>query len=288
MHTIGVLCALGALASWGVGDFLIQRSARKFGDTIALFYITAFGAVILLPFIWNEIIATVSNAYSLSILLITSGVILFAALFDFEALRVGKISVIEPVYAFEVLITTMLASFIIREEPSLIQFILIAGLLAGIFLVSTRSFHHLKLLHLERGVPQAILATAGMGFVNFLFGVGARETNPIMINWFTNLFLAVVMLGYILFRSKWKEMVEDWKKNKELITSVSFFDNLAWVFYAYGTTYIPIAITTTISEGYIAFAAALGLVFNREKLQLHQYLGMVLAIGSVIILSAIT
>ena len=288
MNTIGVLCALGALVSWGVGDFLIQRSARKFGDTIALFYITAFGAVILLPFIWNEIISTVSNPNSLFILLITSGIILFAALFDFEALRVGKISVIEPVYAFEVLITTMLASFIIHEEPNLLQFVLIAGLLVGIFLVSTKSFHHLKSLHLERGVPQAIFATIGMGFVNFMFGVGARETNPMMINWFTNLFLAIVMLGYILFCSRWREMIEDWKKNKELITSVSFFDNLAWVFYAYGTTYIPIAITTTISEGYIAFAAALGLVFNKEKLQPHQYLGMVLAIGSVIILSATT
>jgi drug/metabolite transporter (DMT)-like permease len=288
MNTIGVLCALGALVSWGVGDFLIQRSARKFGDTIALFFITAFGAFILLPFVWNEIIATVSSPNSLLILLITSGIILFAALFDFEALRIGKISVIEPVYAFEVLITTTLASIVIQEKPNLFQFILIAGLLIGIFLVSTKSFHHLRSIHLEKGVLQAILATIGMGFVNFLFGVGARETNPLMINWFTSLFLAIVMLGYILFRSKWREVIGDWEKNKELITSVSFFDNLAWIFYAYGTTYIPIAITTTISEGYIAFAAALGLVFNKEKLQFHQYLGMVLAIGSVIVLSAIT
>jgi len=288
MHTVGVLFALGALVSWGVGDFLIQKSARKFGDTIALFYITAFGAIILLPFIWSQLAVVFSDMRSLSILLITSIVILFAALFDFEALRIGKISVVEPIYAFEVLITTLLASIIIREEPSMLQFILIAGLLIGIFLVSTKSFHHIKSLHLEKGVPQAILATAGMGFVNFLFGVSARETNPIMINWFVNIFIVIVMLGYILFRSRWGEMIRDFKRNKELIISVSFFDNLAWVFYAYGTIYIPIAITTSISEGYIAFAAALGLVFNKEKLRPHQFFGMVLAIVSVLILSAVT
>ena len=49
----------------------------------------------------------------------------------------------------------------------------------------------------------------------------------------------------------------------------SFIDNLAWVAFAYATLYVPIAIATGISESYIALAAALGIIINKEKLKKH-------------------
>jgi drug/metabolite transporter (DMT)-like permease len=285
---IGILFALGALLSWGFGDFLIQLSARKFGDWIALFYITIAGTVFLLPFVWKELTNVFTDPKSFWLLMLVSFIILFAALFDFEALRIGKISVVEPIYAFEIVITTTLASLIIREQPNLWQSILIGSLLIGIFLVSVKSFHHLRNIHMERGVFQAILATIGMGLVNFLFGVSARETSPMMVNWFTSLFLAAITLGYLIYKSRVREIASDWRKNRKLIASMCVFDNLAWVCFAWSTLTIPIAIATSISEAYIALAAGLGLIFNKEKLKGHQVFGMILAIASVIILSAIT
>ena len=47
---MGILLAITALIAWGLGDFLIERSARKFGDWVALFYMTSFGAIVLSPF----------------------------------------------------------------------------------------------------------------------------------------------------------------------------------------------------------------------------------------------
>jgi len=48
---MGITFAFLALAAWGIGDFLIQRTARKFGAGEALFYITAVATVGLLPFV---------------------------------------------------------------------------------------------------------------------------------------------------------------------------------------------------------------------------------------------
>ena len=98
---MGILFAFIALFSWGLGDFLIQKSARKFGDWLALFYIAAFSTLALFPFIYKDLGAIFSDLKSLAFLIFDSVVILFAALFDFEAFKRGKIAVIEPVNAMD-------------------------------------------------------------------------------------------------------------------------------------------------------------------------------------------
>src|SRR3989344_3237430 len=125
---MGVLFAIIALLSWGSGDFLIQRSTRKFGDWISLFYITAIGAIILSFFVYNdlELIFTLKNFF---LLVAASILILFVALSEFEAFRVGKISVIEPILALEVLVTVALSSIILREHLNFFQTLLIIFLL---------------------------------------------------------------------------------------------------------------------------------------------------------------
>jgi len=283
---MGILLAFVALLSWGLGDFLIQRSARKFGDWVALFYITAFAAVVLFPFVYNDIARSLS-AHGV-LLWATSFVILLAGLLDFEALRIGKISVIEPIYALEIPVAAFLAAYVIHEQLSLLQIIFIATLVAGIFLVSITSFQRLKKIGAEKGVWQAVLGTIGVGAVNFLFGVGSRETSPLMINWFTSIFIALVALIYLASASRLHELGDNLKNGKALIVGVGLFDNLAWVAFAYSMLYIPIAVATGISEGYIAFAGALGLLLNKEKLRAHQWAGFVLAVVSVVLLALVT
>jgi uncharacterized membrane protein len=283
---MGILLALVALFSWGLGDFLIQKSTRRFGDWVALFYITAFGSIVLFPFVYKDIASSLSAHGAL--LLIASVVILFAGLLDFEALRIGKISVIEPMYALEIPIAAVLAAYVIHEQLSVLQIILIAILMVGIFLISTTSFNSLKKIRAERGVWQALFATVGIGVVNFLFGVGARETSPFMINWFTSVFIAIVALVYLTSTSQMKDISDSLKGEKLLILGVSFFDNLAWVAFSYAMLFIPIAIATGISEGYIAFAGTLGLAFNKERLGRHQWIGFSLVIISIVLLALIT
>ena len=44
-----ILLAFGAMISWGIGDFLIQKSTRKIGDIESLAWIGIIGSIILLP-----------------------------------------------------------------------------------------------------------------------------------------------------------------------------------------------------------------------------------------------
>jgi drug/metabolite transporter (DMT)-like permease len=283
---MGILLAFTAMLAWGVGDFLIQKSTRKFGDWIALFYITAFGSIVLFPFVYQEIAAAVSVHAVL--LFIASFVVLGAALLDFEAFRVGKISVVEPMYALEIPTVATLAAYIIHERLSIPQIFFVTILIIGIFLISIRNFDYFKNFKPEKGIWYALLGAIAMGAANFLFGLGSREINPLMINWFTNIFITFIALIYLISASRLGEVADGFKKNKKFILNVSFLDNLAWVAFSYATLFIPIAIATGLSEGYIALAAGLGLWFNAEKLKRHQWIGLVLALSSVIILSFLT
>ncbi len=286
---MGILFALIALLSWGVGDFLIQRSTRRLGDLNALLCITLFAGIVLFPFIAHDIPALFTTAHrGLFILLLASTILLFVSVINFEALRIGKISVIEPIYALEVPITATLAASVIREFLTTQQTLLIFSLMVGLILVSIRSFTHMKRIHLEKGVAYAVLATVGMGVVNFFFGWGSRETSPLLINWFTSSFIAVLVLLYFLFTGRMKNFAQSFRTNKGLILGVSVIDNLAWVSYSYSTLFIPIAIATGLTESYIVLAAALGFLINKEKLNTHQLIGFVIAIVSAVVLAFVT
>ena len=283
---MGIAFAFLALIFWGIGDFLIQRSVRKFGDWIMIFYIDLIGVIMFTPFVFKTLIPTVRKPDDLVILLVASTVLLFAALVDFEALKNGKISVVEPIFAFEVPVTAILAYFFIQEKITVFELSLIIVLVVGIALVATKSWRHFR-LKIEKGVLLAILTTIFMGTANFLFGFGGRQTDPWLINWFTSAFLALVSLIYILSKGQAGLILQDWRINKNLITQVSIYDNLAWLFFTFSILYIPIAIATGISESYIALAALLGLVFNGEKLARHQWLGLIICSIAAVILAII-
>jgi len=251
-----------------------------------IFYIDLIGVIMFTPFVLKTLIPTVRKPDDLVILLVASTVLLFAALVDFEALKNGKISVVEPIFAFEVPVTAILAYFFIQERITVPELSLIIVLVVGIALVATKSWRHFR-LKIEKGVLLAILTTIFMGTANFLFGFGGRQTDPWLINWFTSAFLALVSLIYILSKGQAGLILQDWRINKNLITQVSIYDNLAWLFFTFSILYIPIAIATGISESYIALAALLGLVFNGEKLARHQWLGLIICSIAAVILAII-
>ncbi|HEY4496259.1 MAG TPA: DMT family transporter [Candidatus Paceibacterota bacterium] len=287
--SVGIGLAFVAMLCWGFGDFLIQRSTRKIGDWETLFVICAFGSVILLPFVYKNIPAVLTGSIdNLLILLVCSLVLLFAALLDFEALKKGKLAVVEPIWSFEIPASALLAYFILREHISWEQVILIILLIIGLCLVSFRGKYLKKEFLLEKGVLIAFVAAFIMGAANFFYGWGARVADPLMVNFFVNVFVTIVTGAYLLFRGQVKRTIRDIINNRALLLVMSISDNAAWVAFAFAMVLTPIAVAVALSESYIIVAVLLGLLVNREKLQSHQKIGLIIALAAALILAAIT
>ncbi|MEK7505845.1 MAG: EamA family transporter [Patescibacteria group bacterium] len=282
----GVLFAVIALIGWGIGDFLIQRSTRTIGNYKSLFVIAVVGLFGIFPFVYSEIPNHTLGEYASLTLL--SLIIFVYAITLFEALRIGKISVVEPIVAVELPLTVGLGVFIAGESLTLIQFLLFITTFFGIAFTVAKKFEHLHFHKkiLEKGVAIAFLASILSAIVNFYIGTSAKEISPLMIVWFTHAMLAFWCGLYILYKREYGNLFEAIKESPVSIIGQGVFDNIAWIAFAFAASIIPISIATSISESYIVLAALLGYLVGREKLSWHQKTGAVIAIVSVVMLAS--
>lgn len=284
-HYAGIVFSLIALISWGFGDFFIQRATRAIGSWKALFFIGIVGLIGLFPFVQNDL--TSLNTSNFLLLGLLGIVVVCAALFDFEALRQGKIAIIEPIIGLELPITVGLSLTLTNEALSSLQLFLIGIVFIGIVLAISSHHEHLHNHKrvFEKGAILAGIGAIGMALTNFLVGISSQNISPLITIWFAHSLLAVVCGIYILHKGEFRTLIDDLKKYPKPIIGQSILDNVAWVSFAKATTLIPIAIVTTISESYIALAVLLGLFVNHEKLRKHQIIGVVLATIGVVAIS---
>jgi len=286
---IGIALSFVAMLAWGMGDFFIQKSIRKLGDWEALFFVTLFGAILLAPFSYRNALSVLTvSGQPLLVMAVLCAVLFLAAILDFEALRVGKLSIVEPIWSFEVPVSAFLAFFILSERISVFQISLIVALLAGLAFVSIQGMHQLKKSIFERGAFIAFIGAILMGGANFFMGWSSRLSDPITANFITDLFVAVCSFAILLAQGKVSGLYSHLKNNKKIILFMSIPDKIAWVAFAFAMSLAPIGVVVALSESYIIIAVILGLAINREKLRTHQKWGLLAAVFSAILLAAIT
>jgi len=242
----GVMFALAAFFCWGVADFMIQRSTRKFGDWKTLFIISMIGSIILTPFVYKdiELIAALNNS-TFFILLAGSLSLFTGSLIDFEALKKGKIVVVEPIYTLEIPVTIILAITIINEPLEAVHLALILFLLSGILLVSLKSHHLSKRAWLEMGVVLAVITALFMGASNFLIGFSSSIIHPLVVIWFVSIVGTFLGFFYLMLHKRLLSVHNDIKNNKNLL-AIGIIDNLAWIAFALSVLSIPISIAVAI------------------------------------------
>ncbi|RJO59536.1 DMT family transporter [Candidatus Parcubacteria bacterium] len=289
----GLLAAFIALIAWGFGDFAIQRSVRLIGAVPALFFIGSLGCLALLPFAWQDISVFLKNNI-LFFLALTAIVTLIYAVLLFESLGRGKLSVIEPVMSFELPATIAIGVLILKEVVNLQQFIFTAIIFAGLVITVIRreprhwwQFFRRKSV-LEHGVFLAIFAVIVSATVNIMTGILSQQTSPLFAIWGIHTIVAFLCVGWMLIQKEVKETFKIAKTHWRPILAQSLFDNIAWLGFGAAVTVLPISITVAITESYIALAALLGIIVNKEKLQRHQYFGICITLIAAIALATIS
>ncbi len=280
---LSILAAFGAMLSWGIGDFLIQRSVKKIGVVECLAAIGIIGGIGLLPFIWNDL-NTIFLPENSSLLGLLGLLAFLAAILDFYALKIGKLSVIEFVLEIELPITVFLGILFFREVLAFEQWLIIGVAFIGILLISLESFNVKKHPFLEKGVLIAGASAILMGVINFLTASAARNISPLLAIWAPWTIIAIISILYLINQKKFPALWKNIQKNKGLVFWTGVMDTLAWLFFAVAVTGAALSITIAITESYVAVALYLGLFFNKEKIKKHQIAGAVLALGASILL----
>jgi drug/metabolite transporter (DMT)-like permease len=277
-----ILFALGAMLCWGIGDFLIQCTARKIGDIEALAWIGIIGSVVLLPFVIPQL-HLLSNTSGLLLLLLLGVVTFIAAIFDLEALKIGKISVVDMVITLELPMTIVLGVLFMHDTISLWQFIIILFAFWGVSLISVEPKQWR--FKLEKGVWLALAAAFVMAFVNFLTAHNAQTVSPLLAIWVPWVVFTIICLAVMARREEFHSFSAHVKQYTVLIVCMGIFDTAAWLSYAYATRAGELSIVTAITESYPAVAVLLGVWINRERIHSYQWLGVAIALIASVLLA---
>jgi drug/metabolite transporter (DMT)-like permease len=282
----GLIAATAALIFWAIGDIFIQKGTRSFGNWATIFLIGAFGLIIIFPFIYDELPQLATNSDGLLLLALTSTITLFAALFLFEGLKRGKIAIIEPVFGLELPFTVAFSVVIGKEHLPPLLYFLIAMVFVGLMLAVTKQLRHLRfdVTLLEKGVAWAAVGSIAMGLMNFLTGLGSQAFSPLLTIWFIHGFVGLVAAVYLIIKGEMGSLLAAVRRKPRTAFCSAFFDNGAWIAYAYAMVLMPISLATAISESYIVFTVLAGVFLNREKIKPHQCVGIIIVVIGVIAL----
>ncbi len=282
---VSILAAIGAMVCWGIGDFFIQRSIRDVGDLEALAFIGIIGTIGLLPLVINDL-PLLFSAQNLALLALLGVVTFVAAMFDFEALKKGKLSVIEVIFEIELPITAMLGILLFKETLSLAQLAIMAVIFLGIIMMAAKSLSPKKLFKkVEKGVFLGLIGAVGMSFVNFLTAAGSKQVSPLMAVWVPWIVFTIMSMIIIVKREGLPKMIKNAKKYKIDILGMGVLDTMAWLLYATALLQNELALTTAITESYPAIGLLLGVWINKETVLKHQFLGAGIALAASITLA---
>ncbi len=285
LENLGILAAFGAMLFWGIGDFYIQKTTRRLGDVEALFFIGLFGSIALLPFVFGNLSSVFSNSNLVLTLFFLGVSTLFVSIVNFQALKEGKLSVVEPILELELPVTIILAIIVFKEQLSLVQFLLSALMFLGIVLISVSKANIKSRQFLERGVLLAVATAVGTGFINLFTGSLARISSPVLAIWSAWTVFAIFCFLYLFHKKGVQKIVDDAKDFRNIVLAESFFDTAAWVLFAVSMVNLPISLSTAITESYPAIAVLLGILVNKEVVKAHQFAGMGLALTSSVALA---
>ena len=276
----GVLAAFGAMVCWGFGDFFIQRSTRHVGNIESLAFIGLLGAIGLFPFILPELLLLFSPG-NLWLLILLSIITFVAACFNLEALKQGKLSVIEVILEIELPVTAILAFVFFKETLTPAQLAIAALIFLGIVLIAADPFSRNRISkRIEKGVVLAVLAAVGMAGVDFLTAAGSRQVSPLMAIWVPWLLTGIMSLAVIWKRGGLRRFTVNAAKFRRIVLAMAIADTGAWLLYAFAVLENEIAITTAITESYPAIGLFLGVLVNKEKIFKHQYAGAAMALAA--------
>jgi drug/metabolite transporter (DMT)-like permease len=281
-----LLGLVGAL-SWGVHDFLARFPSRALGPTNTTLLVTATGFVALS--LWIVVFEGVPDrlAWSSAWLAAVAGVFsALATLALFTALTLGPVSIVAPIAgAFPA--PALLFAVIGGLRPSLVEWLAMAAVLAGVALVSQSGERHQAAGTIEPGKLSSVVAFSLLAGVSFAVSLTAGQAAAPVLGSIETAWLAriaallTVALVYLKPSVKWQQPGR-WLP---FLAFMGCLDILALTtIMAAGHMPNP-AVATVVASSFSAVSVVLARIVLKEIIVPIQMIGMALIFGGVAVLT---
>lgn len=282
---IGILFSLFPLIGWGASDYVSSVLSKKYHPALinlAFFVITSLPVLILCTILGlPEFSVSIIIGFAVVELLLTFGFMTMV-----KAFSTGATGVVAPIANAYAVITLILAVVFLGASITVNQVIIVLIIVFGIGLLSyTKDSVSVKKRH--RGEILAIISMVLFGFGFAGFDIIATQ------EWYQNLLLfqivgsVMAIIIYIIQVKKERvaHLISICTNKIALTGALLASTGTVGLFIAINNT-ANIAIPATIAAASPLVTSLLAASFEKEKLHLHQYVGMLFVIGGIVALSA--
>ncbi len=279
-----IFAGLSAALCWGTSDYMSRSQSEKVGYYRTVVYSHIFTLVVLMAMV--PVLSPGIQFPLLPVLaLMAAGAVNFMAfIFLYRAFHKGVVSLVAPVAYTYPAVTAVLSVAILGSVLSSVQALAIAGIIAGVILLSTR-FSELRAFvsgkgapNLTVGVPSAICSAASFGTVYVAIGYAAPLVSVVL----PALMLRVVgaSAGFLLAPLLKQQVRPTRSVFSVTMISMGVLEAIGFVSFTYGISVaggsLPIVAALSGMGG--AVAASYGLVLLKERLEPNQVLGVLLSL----------
>ena len=280
----GVLLAVLALTLWGVSDYFASLSSKKINPEKTFLWMQIVG-LIPLTIIAFIIGFPVFSGKTIALIMLIGALIMVATSSYYRALEIGKVSILSPISSTWPVITVALSIIFLNETLNSIQVMGIVLTIVGTILVSFK-YHELiklKVKKFSKGVNIVLISILCWGLAFTLVPFAVRE-----VGWYFPIFLAkattiLLMMPYMFWKKH--EIKFSGAKNWIAVTIVGIFAGSAFLAYGYALNNAYNSLIAPIAASSPAVTILLAHIFSKERLELNQYIGIVLVLGGIVLLS---
>jgi len=285
--TSGIFFGIISMLGWGIGDFAIALASRKVGILKSLFYNYLVGSFFLIIFFYFVKLPFTVTSTSFILSFIGGVLHLFAAFFFYKGLRVGKISLVSPIASSYSLVIVLAAIIFIKETLSLIQLVAIGQIIIGNFLISANIkdlILHTKFKKNDPGIPYAFL-TMFMWGIGFLFiNQAVKISGPFIPNLILYI-TGLVLFSFYIFIKNVPVSINLERSTLTYILVNGAGSALAYTCYSLGIGKNLASVISPIASSFPLITVSLSLVLLKERISIGQFVGILLTMAGIIILS---
>ena len=283
--------AFGLIAAlcWGTSDFAAKISSEKIGALRTALFLQYVGGLILVLVVAQDI-PRVWQFPTATYLTLGLGAINAAAAYSlFKGFEVGQLSIISPIASSYPALTTVLAVMLLNEQMSETRFAAILAILVGIVLVSVqrRDPKTLDRKRLAVGVGYAIVAFLALGFTFFALKFVVGELGAFLPVLLVRLMSAIILTGVVVLTPKARPR-GTFPRYFVLIVVIGIVDTLGNITYNLGILGGAVSVVSTISGLFSAVTVLLAFVVLKERLVVHQTVGLLAILVGVSIIAYVT
>jgi len=278
MLAIGL--SLAACLCWGVADYLGGLKSRHLPVLTVLMLSALFGLGLIISIVWVRGQALPHNPVLLFAVLAGAAGAL-ALLLLYRAMAVGSMAIIAPISATGVVLPVLMG-LATGDNPSHLQGFGMAAAILGSVLASRETNNGGKEKRLAAGIGLAVGAAVCIG-VFFIVMDRASDVDPYWASLISRSSQCVLLLPAVLYK---RTPLKIGGTHLPALIALGFVDSLANFAWAVATTLGMLSLVAVIGALYPAVTVLLAILLLRERPQILQGIGVILAIAGVVLISA--